>query len=208
VNRSLSAPTVPTHPAITQNVAGHQGTPVEISPDKTSNLPRAPAASTKRPLDDIGLRHAMLARPDRLASNAIRVPRVAISPPASFPPRLTTTQLPLTCGWCHQPPHGTHTRELLAMLGVHRGAPRPRIRATASSTARPLATAHRGAPSPRQTNFRSDLSRLARTVGRRSRGHTTPNRPPRQETAVPTVSRFYWERVVNREPLEPIAPLR
>ena len=31
----------------------------------------------------------------------VRVPRVAISPPASSPPRLTTTQLPSACGWCH-----------------------------------------------------------------------------------------------------------
>src|ERR1700756_1418417 len=46
------------------------------------------------------------------------VPRVAASSPASFPPRLTTTQLPLTCGWCHQPPQGTRTPELLVMLGA------------------------------------------------------------------------------------------
>jgi IstB-like ATP binding protein len=29
------------------------------------------------------------------------VPRVAISPPPSFPPRLAATQLALACGWCH-----------------------------------------------------------------------------------------------------------
>src|SRR5213078_1489076 len=46
------------------------------------------------------------------------VPRVAASPPASFPPRLTTTQLPLACGWCHQPPQGTRTPELLVMPGA------------------------------------------------------------------------------------------
>jgi hypothetical protein len=38
---------------------------------------------------------------------------------ASFSPRLTTTQLPSTCGWCHQPPQGTHTPERLDMPGVH-----------------------------------------------------------------------------------------
>jgi len=37
------------------------------SPDKTSDLPRTPTASTLRPLDGIGLRHAKLARPDRPA---------------------------------------------------------------------------------------------------------------------------------------------
>jgi hypothetical protein len=43
-------------------------------------------------------------------------------PPASFPPRLTTTQLPSTYGWCHQPPQGTHTPKLLIMLSA---LPRP-----------------------------------------------------------------------------------
>ena len=52
---------------------------MEISPGKTSNLHHAPAAYTSRSLDGIGLRHLQLARPDRAASNAIRVPRVADS---------------------------------------------------------------------------------------------------------------------------------
>ena len=46
-----------------------------------------------------------------------------IRPPASFPPRLTATQLPSTCGWCHQPPQGTRTPKLLIMLSA---LPRPR----------------------------------------------------------------------------------
>jgi hypothetical protein len=99
------------------------------SPDKTSDLPRTPTASTLRPLDGIGLRHAKLARPDRPAlyaqptrtpkgPGAPCVPRVAILPPASFPPRLATTQLPLARGWCHQPPQGTFTPSPLVMPGV------------------------------------------------------------------------------------------
>jgi hypothetical protein len=115
----LSAVAVPCHPATTPHgVTGHPRTPMEISPGKASNLHCAPAASTSRPLDGIGLRHLQLARPDRAASNAIRVPRVAASPPASFPPRLAATQLPSACGWCHQPPRGTRTPELLVMLGA------------------------------------------------------------------------------------------
>src|SRR6266480_1112635 len=58
--------------------------------------------------------------PDVSDPGAPCVPRVAVSPPASFPPRLTTTQLPLACGWCHQPPQGTLTPESLVMSGVHR----------------------------------------------------------------------------------------
>jgi hypothetical protein len=66
-------------------VTEHHGTPMEISPGKTSNLHHAPAAYTSRSLDDIGLRHLQLARPDRAASNAIRVPRVAVSSSGFLP---------------------------------------------------------------------------------------------------------------------------
>jgi hypothetical protein len=68
---------------------------VEISPGKTSNLQRAPTASTQRPLD--GHRaspcRASSPGPPRLIRAAHRhhhgapcVPRVATSSPASFPP--------------------------------------------------------------------------------------------------------------------------
>jgi hypothetical protein len=63
----------------------HPKTPVEISSGKTSNLHHAPAAYTSRSLDDIGLRHLQPARPDRAASNAIRVPRVADSSSGFLP---------------------------------------------------------------------------------------------------------------------------
>ena len=87
-------------------VTRHHGTPLEISPGKTSNLHHAPAAYTSRPLDDIGLRH--LSWLARTAPPQMRFVYLGsqIRPPASFPPRLTTTQLPSTCGWCHQPPQG------------------------------------------------------------------------------------------------------
>ena len=48
---TLTSTTVPSHPTNTPCVDGHPGTPVEISPGKTSNLHRAPTASTQRPLD-------------------------------------------------------------------------------------------------------------------------------------------------------------
>ena len=82
-------------------MAGHLATPTETSPDKSSNRPRTPAASTLRPLDDHGLRRALPARPGRPAFYAVRVPRVAGSPPASFPPHLAVTRLPSACGWGH-----------------------------------------------------------------------------------------------------------
>jgi hypothetical protein len=123
---ALSDATVPSHPAITPSATGHPGTPVETSEGKTSNLHRTPTAFTRRPLDGIGLRLVVQARPDRPAfyaqltvARAPCVPRVAISPPASSPPSLTTEQLPLACGWCHQPPRGTCTPELLVMPRAH-----------------------------------------------------------------------------------------
>ena len=49
---------------------------LETSRDKPRHLLHTPAAFTLRPLDDDGLHHRMLARPDRPASDAVRVPRV------------------------------------------------------------------------------------------------------------------------------------
>jgi hypothetical protein len=43
---ALSNAAVPSHPTNTPSVDGHPGTPAETSTDKTSNLPRAPTAST------------------------------------------------------------------------------------------------------------------------------------------------------------------
>ena len=69
----------------------------------------------------IGFHHTLSARPYR---PAVRVPRVANSPPAFFAPSLTTTPLPSTYGWCHQPSQGTHTLERLTIPGVtDRAAP-------------------------------------------------------------------------------------
>src|SRR6266511_4106500 len=48
--------------------------------------------------------------------------------PASSPPSLTTERSPSACGWCHQPPQGTRTPELLVMSRAHRTCTFPRIR--------------------------------------------------------------------------------
>ena len=131
VRRGLSTPTVPSHPASTPRVTGHPRTPAETSTDKTSNLPRTPTAYTRRPLDGHRASPSLAGSPGppRLTRAALGhhadapyVPRVAISPPASFPPRLAATQLPSTCGWCHQPPQGTCTPELLVMPRVLTGS--------------------------------------------------------------------------------------
>src|SRR5450755_1733311 len=46
-NRGLSTTVVPHHPTSGAHAPdGHPGTPMETSTDKTSNLPRAPTAST------------------------------------------------------------------------------------------------------------------------------------------------------------------
>jgi len=154
---ALANTAVPHHPA--NQTDGASGTPVEISPGKTSNLHRAPIASTRRPLD--GHRaspcRAGSPRPPRLIRAARRrrsdstpcVPRVATSSPASFPPRLATTQLPLTCGWCHQPPQGTRTPELLVMLGALGRETASSSRSPHSSTdPPPPARSSRATPAP------------------------------------------------------------
>ena len=138
-NRGLSTPAVPSHPANTPRVTGHPGTPAEISASKTSNLHRTPTAFTERPLDDIGLRLVVQTRPDRPAlyaqptrPRAIEMRHVFLGSrlrtPASSPPSLTTERLPSACGWCHQPPQGTRTPELLVMSRAHRTCDFHRIR--------------------------------------------------------------------------------
>ena len=128
---TLTSIAVPSHPANTPSVTGHPGTPAEISTSKTSNLHRTPTAFTERPLDDIGLRLVVQTRPDRPAlyaqpTDATKAPMrhvflgSRLRTPASSPPSLTTEQLPSACGWCHQPPQGTRTPELLVMSRAHR----------------------------------------------------------------------------------------
>ena len=46
VSDALSDAAVPSHPVITPSATGHLRTSAETSPDKTSNLPRTPTAST------------------------------------------------------------------------------------------------------------------------------------------------------------------
>ena len=152
----LSTTAVPHHPASTPSVTGHPGTPAEISPGKTSNLHRTPTAFTERPLDDIGLRLAGADSPGpprliRAAHRRHRGPMrhvflgSRLRTPASSPPSLTTEQLPSACGWCHQPPQGTRTPELLVMPGalavgtaVAGGPPRRSQRARLTHWAPPL----------------------------------------------------------------------
>ena len=131
---ALTNAAVPHHPA--NQTDGASGTPAEISTSKTSNLHRTPTAFTERPLDDIGLRLVVQTRPDRPAlyaqpTDATKAPMrhvflgSRLRTPASSPPSLTTEQLPSACGWCHQPPQGTRTPELLVMSRAHRACGSP-----------------------------------------------------------------------------------
>ena len=61
----------------------------------------------------------------RIGRRRGRMPRVAVSPPASFPPRLTTTQLPSACGWCHQPPEDFQPLGVVGHVGRTRVGPAP-----------------------------------------------------------------------------------
>jgi len=93
VSDGLPAAAVTCHPSTVAMTDGHRDTR-ETSPHKGQRPSRASAAFTWRPLDGIGRRDCMLARPDRTASDAVRVPRVAALPPASFTARLAAAQLP------------------------------------------------------------------------------------------------------------------
>jgi hypothetical protein len=125
---ALTGAAVPHHPANQKD--GASGTPAEISASKTNNLHRTPTAFTERPLDDIGLRLVVQTRraaPPSTPSTPDRSPDPMrhvflgsrLRTPASSPPSLTTEQLPSACGWCHQPPQGTRTPELLVMSRAH-----------------------------------------------------------------------------------------
>jgi hypothetical protein len=69
----------------------HPGRPPRI---RTTNFPLRPPRLRDDPVDGDGLYLLEQAHPDRPASYAVRVPRCRDTPRASFPPRLTTTQLP------------------------------------------------------------------------------------------------------------------
>jgi len=69
----------------------HPGRPPRI---RTTTFPLRPPRLRDDPVGSDGLYLLEQAHPDRPASYAVRVPRCRDSPRASFPPRLTTTQLP------------------------------------------------------------------------------------------------------------------
>lgn len=71
-----------------------QPAPRQTSPDKNDRFPLCPPRLRDDPVDGDGLRLLEQAHPDGPALYAIRVPRCRVSPRASFPPRLTATQLP------------------------------------------------------------------------------------------------------------------
>ena len=126
---ALTSTAVPHHPANQKD--GASGTPMETSTNKTSNLHRTPIAFTDRPLDGhrASPRGSRLARTDPPYTRSETGSRTTpgrdhvflgsrLRTPASSPPSLTTEQLPSACGWCHQPPQGTRTPELLIMSCV------------------------------------------------------------------------------------------
>jgi hypothetical protein len=105
-------------------------TPRQASPDKTSDLPRTPTASALRPLDGIGLRRALPARPDRPAFYAQRaVPQAPCVPRVAFRLRLPShpASRRRSCPWlvvgCHQPPTGDFHPQPTGHAGRTRCAP-------------------------------------------------------------------------------------
>src|SRR5262249_4051291 len=88
---------------------------------RTINFPLRPPRLRDDPVDGDGLYLLEQAHPDRPASYAVRVPRCRVSPRASFPPRLTTTQLPPARSWHHLFLQGTVTPNRSPMPGVLKG---------------------------------------------------------------------------------------
>jgi hypothetical protein len=96
---TTSADFCPVSPYLAVQAAGAAATtaqpaPRQTSPDKNDHFPLRPPRLRDDPVGDDGLYLLEQAHPDRPASYAVRVPRCRDSPRASFPPRLTTTQLP------------------------------------------------------------------------------------------------------------------
>src|SRR6266516_7925423 len=89
----------PARPHLTVRAAGaatpqhnrHPGRPPRI---RTTTFPLRPPRLRDDPVGGDGLYLLEQAHPDSPAFYAVRVPRCRVSPRASFPPRLTTTQLP------------------------------------------------------------------------------------------------------------------
>jgi hypothetical protein len=77
--------------AATRQHTRHPGRPPRIT---TTTFPQRPPRLPDDPVGDDGLHLLEQAHPDRPAFYPVRVPRCRDSPRASFPPRLTTTQLP------------------------------------------------------------------------------------------------------------------
>jgi hypothetical protein len=92
---------------------------------RTINVPLRPPRLRDDPVDGDGLHLLEQAHPDRPAFYAIRVPRCRVSPRASFPPRLTTTQLPPARSSHHLFLQGTFTPNRSPMPGVLKGGGAP-----------------------------------------------------------------------------------
>jgi hypothetical protein len=96
---TTSADFCPVSPHLTVRAVGaatrqhnrHPGRPPRI---RTTTFPLRPPRLRNDPVGGDGLNLLEQAHPDRPALYAIRVPRCRVTPRASFPPRLTTTQLP------------------------------------------------------------------------------------------------------------------
>jgi hypothetical protein len=92
---------------------------VQLSPRiRTINFPLRPPRLRRDLVDGDGLCLLERAYPDRPAFYAVRVPRCRVSPRASFPPRLTTTQLPPARSEHHLFLQGTFTPNRSPIPGV------------------------------------------------------------------------------------------
>ena len=142
---SRASPSLPTRRA-RQARPGIPGHPQRSPRVRPATFIAHPPRLRNGPLMDIGLRLVVQTRPDRPAlyaqpTNADKAPMrhvflgSRLRTPASSPPSLTTERLPSACGWCHQPPQGTRTPELLVMSRAHQASIGPAFVALRSSGA-------------------------------------------------------------------------
>ena len=133
-SNALTSAAVPHHPANRQRT-GHLGHPRRPPRVRPATFIAHPPRLRNGPLMASGFASwCRLARTAPPSTRSETRPRTIptrhvflgsrLRTPASSPPSLTTEQLPSACGWCHQPPQGTRTPELLVMAspltGHHR----------------------------------------------------------------------------------------
>ena len=106
------------NPVVTQESSQSGGLLAVLEPD-AAQLAAQPAIQAAYGRRNIGRPRPMPGCPTALALYPVPVRRPPVLPPASSPPRITATQLPLTIGSAPCGPQRTCTSEFSIMRGTH-----------------------------------------------------------------------------------------